>query len=101
MYKRNSVTVCVSVNVAFWSQSWSPTPVLIPLTTMRLHRAQAKLNLPCRTLSCGDAQAEKDCLTWNFSGYSLLTTSSENLSSLFLKLVYLAEMEPERNEIPQ
>lgn len=35
-----------------------------------------------------------------FTLFSQLTTSSENLSSLFFKLVYLAEIEPERNYIP-
>lgn len=32
-----------------------------------------------------------------FTLFSRLTTSSENLNSLFFKLVYLAEIEPERN----
>lgn len=35
-----------------------------------------------------------------FTLFSQLTTSSENRSSLFFKLVYLAEIEPERNCIP-
>lgn len=32
-----------------------------------------------------------------FTLFSLLTTSSENLSSLFFRFAYLAEIEPERN----
>lgn len=32
-----------------------------------------------------------------FTLFSQLTTSSENLISLFFKLVYCAEIEPERN----
>lgn len=69
---------------------------------MRLHRVQSKLI----------CHAEPDFVVMNkqkrtlldlefFRLFSLLTTSSEKLSSLFLKLVYLAEIEPERNEIPQ
>lgn len=75
---------------------------VIPLTTMRLHGVQSKLICPAEPDWVVAHKQKRTLLDLEFFRlFSLLTTSSEKLTSVFLKLVCLAEIEPERNEIPQ
>lgn len=69
-----------------------------PLTRRRWLRVQSKLVCPAGPELVGMDKQNRTLLDVEFfTLFSLLTTSSENLSSLFFKFVYLAEIEPERN----
>lgn len=72
-----------------------------PLTRRRWLRVLSELVCPAGPKLVGVDKQNRTLLDLEFfTLFSQLTTSSENLSSLFFKLVYLAEIEPERNEIP-
>lgn len=67
----------------------------------RYLRIQSKLVRPAGSKLVGMDKQNRTLLGMEFfTLFSQLTTSSENLNSLIFKLVYLAEIEPERNEIP-
>lgn len=99
MQKELCYCLCISKGTNLQSQNGLPTTLLPHWQKWYCPGFSGSLT---HTTSFGGASRKRCSLTWIFFWlFSLLTTSSENSSHLFVEPVYFAEIEPERNEFPQ